>query len=35
MKMTKDQIIGIWVVWCFTMFVAVLVLLVSSCGTIR
>ena len=32
--MTKDQWLGLWVVWCFVMFVAVLVILVSSCGTI-
>ena len=29
MKMTKDQWLGVWVVWCFTAFVAVLVILLS------
>ena len=32
--MSKDQVIAIWVTWCFVMFVAVLVILLSSCDTV-
>ena len=33
--MTKDQWLGVWAAWCFALFVAVLVVLVTaSCDTV-
>lgn len=32
--MNEQQWLGVWAAWCFTVFVAVLVILLLSCDTV-